>query len=113
MPAPTGACAPLCAIMSDMKRTERITVRLSSGECAVLDEFRGPATRSAYLRRLVREASPDDGETPDHREAMRLLAQAARAGATAAVVHYERATRPHDRGGHEPDAELERLLRDG
>jgi hypothetical protein len=100
--------------LSDVRET-RISVRLDAAEVALLDEHRRPGqTRSSYLRSLIRATNPTNLDPADasHTEAVGLLRQAAVDGNVTAAVAYERATRLHHGGGHEPDAELEALLRD-
>jgi hypothetical protein len=79
--------------LSDVNRTQRLTVRVSAGEVAQIDRLRAGLTRGAYLRSLLRDgqsASP----APSHAEAIALLAEQARQGIAASAVAYERALRP-------------------
>ncbi len=94
-----------------VKRTVSITFRAPPGEVARLDEFRGDRTRTAYIRELIRRASPaDDDDGPDHAEALQLLAQSARNGSVTAAVALERALRAEP-APSAPDDELARILR--
>ena len=94
--------------MSDEKRTNEVMVRLSDSELARLDELRrGVTPRAVYLRNLLRE-SPADRDVADHREALALLSEQARAGKVAAAVALERALRHEDHGDFDND--LARIL---
>jgi Arc/MetJ-type ribon-helix-helix transcriptional regulator len=76
--------------------TETITVRLTPGEVARVDEMRGEGvSRSAFVRELLRRAGPVD-EAPTYGEALELPARRARAGKVQAQVAPER---PSDAGG--------------
>ena len=69
--------------MSDEKRTNEVMVRLSDSELARLYELRGGVTlRAVYLRDLLREP-PADQDVADHRQALALLSEQARAGKVA------------------------------
>jgi hypothetical protein len=93
-----------------MSDTESISIRMSAGEIARLDEMRAEGvSRSAFLRETLRRAGPLD-EEPSYDEALLLLARSARAGKVQAQVALERALR--DENGVEPEGELARLLRD-
>ena len=96
--------------MSDEKRRNEVMVRLSNSELARLDELRGGVTpRAVYLRDLLREP-PADQDVADHREALALLSEQARAGKVAATVALERALRDEDHGDFDND--LARILAD-
>jgi hypothetical protein len=92
-------------------RGERISVRLTAGELALIDEYRDGLSRSGYLRRLLHEPLPNEApEGPSHAEALRLLRVAALSGSVTATVAYERAARA--KGPQVPsDTALEELLR--
>ena len=91
--------------------TETISVRLSAGELARVDELRGEGvSRSAFVRELLRRAGQLD-EQPSYEEAVLLLARSARAGKVQAQVALERALRPSGEAEGPPDGELARLLR--
>jgi hypothetical protein len=83
-------------------------VRLNDEELARLDELRPAATaRAVYLRNLLREP-PTDRDAADHREALAILSQMARAGKVTAAIALERALRSTDDASFEDD--LDRLL---
>ena len=65
--------------------------------------------RAVYLRGLLREP-PADQDVADHREALALLSEQARAGKVAAAVALERALRDEDHGDFDND--LARILAD-
>jgi len=91
-------------------RTHRVTANLTDSELARLEEMRPPGcSTSAYLARLVREASPPSPAT--HAEALQLLAESARMGRVQAVIALERALRP-TAGERDLDGELRRILAD-
>jgi hypothetical protein len=80
--------------MSDLDRDLRITVRLSGAEAAKLDEFRGSASRSAFLRRLLADVEPEDvSDTLTYSQVLATLSQMALTGKVAAAIHLERALR--------------------
>ena len=82
--------------MSSSNRETRVTLRLSSAEIAKLDEFRGSATRSAFLRRLLDEVEPGDvSDVMTHTEVLASLSQMTKAGKVTAAIHLERALREH------------------
>jgi hypothetical protein len=73
--------------------TTTVSIRLSAGEVARIDEMRGGGvSRSAFVRELLRRSSPVD-EAPTYPEALMLLARSARAGKVQAQVALERALR--------------------
>jgi hypothetical protein len=86
--------------------TVTISIRLSAQDVARVDEMRGGGvSRSAFVRGLLRGAGPLD-EQPSYDEALRLLADSARAGKVQAQVALVRALR-----GEQPASELEEFLR--
>jgi hypothetical protein len=89
---------------------KQISVRMSDGDLARLDELRPEGTgRPAFIRNLLRRATPTE-DSPTYEEAVALLARSARAGKVTAQIALERALRA-DQGVHEPEGELARLLR--
>jgi hypothetical protein len=112
--SPRQACAGRSArSLAVMRREARVDVRMTAGELALVDELRGRRSRPEFLRTLVHRAGPlDDDSGPNHDEALRLLQADARAGRATSIVAYERAMRVRDRELHEPDDDLEALLRD-
>jgi hypothetical protein len=70
----------------------RMIIRISQGTLDRLDEVRGRTSRSAFVRRLIENASPDGANgTADLDEAVRLLSESARAGSIQAqreLVRY-------------------------
>jgi hypothetical protein len=89
--------------------TTTITLRMTLAEVARVDELRPVGcSRSGFFRELLRGAGPLDG-APTHDEAVRLLAESARAGKVQAQVALERALRAS--GAPDADGELARLLR--
>lgn len=96
--------------MSDEKRRHEVMVRLNEDELARLDELRPAVTaRAVYLRNLLREPAADR-DVADHREALAILSEMARAGRVTAAIALERALRHEDHGDF--DDELARLLHD-
>jgi Ribbon-helix-helix protein, copG family len=74
-------------------RGEVITLRLSNQEVARLDELRGAGmSRSGFIRQLLRQSGPLE-ELPTRTEALRLLAESARAGKVAAQIALARELR--------------------
>jgi len=87
---------------------ETVSIRLSAGDLARLDEMRAPeVSRSAFIRSLLRGAGPLD-EQPSYGEALRLLGESARGGKVQAQVALERALRGAE--GAPDDGWMERLL---
>ena len=96
--------------MSDEKRRHEVMVRLNDDELVRLDKLRPAVTaRAVYLRNLLREP-PADRDVADHREALAILSEMARAGRVTAAIALERALRDEDHGGIDND--LARLLSD-
>jgi hypothetical protein len=94
------------------RRTHEINVRLNDDELARLDELRpGVIPRAVYLRNLLREP-PADRHVADHREALALLSEMARAGKVTAAIALERALRAAPNVDQHWDDELSRLLDD-
>jgi hypothetical protein len=83
-------------------------VRFNDDELARLDELRpGVPARAVYLRNLLREP-PTDRDVADHREALAILSEMARAGKVTAAIALERALRSNDDASFEDN--LDRLL---
>ncbi len=77
-----------------MEKLSILQVRLSSEESDLLDSARGSASRSAFVRGLIRRAAEGDrGTVADRNEALALLSEQARAGKVPAVIALERALR--------------------
>lgn len=90
-----------------MNAMKTVSIRLSDDDLAVVDELRGEGvSRSAYVRELLRRATPLDDE-PGYAEALVLLAKSARGGKVQAQVALERALR----GSEGSTNELEEFLR--
>jgi hypothetical protein len=92
-----------------MTDSEPVSIRMSREELSKVDELR-PAgmSRSGFVRELLRRTGPVD-DAPTYEEAVRLLAESARAGKVQAQVALERALRSE--GAPDTDGELARLLR--
>jgi hypothetical protein len=76
-----------------MSDSETVSIRMSPGELARVDELRGSGvSRSAFVWELLRRAGPLE-EEPSYAEALVLLARSARAGKVQAQVALERALR--------------------
>lgn len=87
-----------------MNRETRVTVRLTSAEVAKLDEFRGVASRSVFLRRLLADVTPEAAsDVLSHDEVLILLGEMARAGKVAAAIALERALRDRAPGDVVPE----------
>lgn len=95
--------------MSSKSRQHRVQVRLTAEEVAQLDELARGGSRSAAVRRLIRDASAPTAAEPTHAEAVTILAQMAREGRVAAAVALERALR--EREDSPLDDELDRILK--
>jgi hypothetical protein len=94
--------------VSDARRQHEIMVRLNDVELARLDEIRPPVTaRAVYLRNLLHDP-PTQADVADHKEALAILSEMARAGKVAAAIALERALRSNDYGSLEDD--LDRIL---
>jgi hypothetical protein len=88
--------------------TETVSIRMRRNELARVDELRGSGvSRSAFVRELLRRASPLD-EDPTYGEALLLLARSARAGKVQAQVALERALR--DSASDDDAGWLDRIL---
>jgi hypothetical protein len=80
------------------RRSHHVKVSLDDREVIRLDELRGGQDRAVFFRELLRKAGPVE-ETPSRREAIRLLAESARAGRVAAQVALARELRDGDGRG--------------
>ena len=74
-------------------KTTSVTVRLSPEEAAIIDEHRGNATRSAFLRSLIRQGPAPRPAVASRDEALVILTELARDGKVAAAIALERALR--------------------
>lgn len=73
--------------------TQTVTVRLTAQEIARPDELRGAGmSRPGFIRQLLRASGPLE-DVPSRTEALRLLAESARAGKVAAQVALARELR--------------------
>jgi|SRR5829696_9762507 len=92
------------------RRQDRVEVRLTADEAALLDELRLGRTRSATVRALIRDAHGAGADaSPSHDEVLKVLAAMAHDGKVAAAVALERALRDREDAGQ--DDELDRILR--
>jgi hypothetical protein len=84
-------------------------VRLNDDELARLDELRpGVTARAVYLRNFLREP-PTERDVADHREALAILSEMARAGKVTAAIALERALRSQDDATFDDD--LARIIK--
>lgn len=81
-----------------------VHVRCSEDELAVVDELRGGMSRSAWLRGLLRSASPVQARPVASREeALGMLTEMAREGKTAAAIALARELRSERESDEVPE----------